>query len=57
MSGYRIDPAVVHPKKTNRYILVIDCDEAMYHSSPKAKERIIFCQNFLENRKWKFTRI
>jgi very-short-patch-repair endonuclease len=57
MSGYRIDLAVVHPKNPERYILGIECDGAMYHSSPSAKERDVYRQRFLESKGWKVTRI
>jgi hypothetical protein len=48
MSGYRIDLAIVHPEDTSRYILGIECDGAMYHSSANAKERDVYRQKFLE---------
>lgn len=57
MSGYRIDMAVVHPDNPHRYIVGIECDGAMYHSAPEARERDIYRQRFLENRGWKITRI
>lgn len=57
MSGYRIDLAVVHPKDPQRYILGIECDGAMYHSSPSAKERDVYRQRFLESRGWNIERI
>jgi very-short-patch-repair endonuclease len=56
-SGYRIDLAVVHPRHPDRYILGIECDGAMYHSSPQAKERDVYRQRFLEARGWKIMRI
>ncbi|MEH7114937.1 AAA domain-containing protein [Neobacillus niacini] len=57
MSRYRIDLAVVHPNEPNRYILGIECDGAMYHSSLSAKERDVYRQQFLENKGWKITRV
>lgn len=57
MSGYRIDLAIVHPKNPKKYILGIECDGAMYHSSPSAKERDVYRQRFLESKGWKVTRI
>ncbi|MDX5473919.1 MAG: AAA domain-containing protein [Bacillaceae bacterium] len=57
MSGYRIDMAIVHPEDTSRYILGIECDGAMYHSSQNAKERDVYRQNFLESRGWEIERI
>lgn len=57
MSGYRIDMAVVDPNDSSRYILGIECDGAMYHSSPSAKERDVYRQKYLESRGWKIERI
>ncbi|WP_342045115.1 AAA domain-containing protein [Bacillus sp. OTU530] len=57
MSGYRIDLAVVHPGDPQRYVLGIECDGAMYHSSPNAKERDVYRQRFLESRGWNIERI
>ncbi|MFS0864333.1 AAA domain-containing protein [Fredinandcohnia sp. 179-A 10B2 NHS] len=57
MSGYRIDLAIVHPEDSSRYILGIECDGAMYHSSANAKERDVYRQKFLENRGWNIERI
>ncbi|MEH7333959.1 AAA domain-containing protein [Neobacillus drentensis] len=57
MSGYRIDMAIVHPHDSSRYILGIECDGAMYHSSANAKERDVYRQRFLESRGWTIERI
>ncbi|MDR7239171.1 AAA domain-containing protein [Neobacillus drentensis] len=57
MSGYRIDMAIVHPQDSSRYILGIECDGAMYHSSANAKERDVYRQRFLESRGWTIERI
>jgi superfamily I DNA and/or RNA helicase/very-short-patch-repair endonuclease len=57
MSGYRIDLAVIHPNDSSKYILGIECDGAMYHSSANAKERDVYRQRFLENRGWTIERI
>ncbi|MEM5018413.1 AAA domain-containing protein [Metabacillus indicus] len=57
MSGYRIDMAVVHPNDHSRYILGVECDGAMYHSSPSARERDVYRQRYLESRGWKIERI
>lgn len=57
MSNYRIDLAVVHPENESRYILGIECDGAMYHSSPSTKERDVYRQKFLENKGWTIHRI
>src|SRR5699024_7181897 len=57
MSGYRIDMAVIHPDQPHRYILGIECDGAMYHSAPSARERDVYRQRFLESKGWTITRI
>ncbi|USB33204.1 AAA domain-containing protein [Paenibacillus sp. YPG26] len=57
MSGYRIDMAVVHPNDHSRFILGIECDGAMYHSSPSARERDVYRQRYLESRGWTIERI
>lgn len=57
MSGYRIDLAIVHPNDSSKYIMGIECDGAMYHSSANAKERDLYRQRFLENRGWTIERI
>ncbi|MEH7380195.1 AAA domain-containing protein [Bacillus sp. JJ1533] len=57
MSSYRIDLAVVHPENESKYILGIECDGAMYHSSPSAKERDVYRQKFLESKGWTIHRI
>lgn len=57
MSGYRIDLAILHPHDSSRYILGIECDGAMYHSSANAKERDVYRQRFLESRGWTIERI
>ncbi|PFH90626.1 AAA domain-containing protein [Bacillus sp. AFS088145] len=57
LSGYRIDLAIVDPNDPSKYLLGIECDGAMYHSSPSAKERDVYRQKFLEDRGWKIERI
>lgn len=57
MSDYRIDLAIIHPNDPQRYILGVECDGAMYHSSKNAKERDVYRQRFLENRGWTIERI
>ncbi len=56
-SGFRIDLAIVHPNDPSRYILGIECDGAMYHSSVSVRERDVFRQRFLESRGWVISRI
>lgn len=57
VSGYRVDMAVLHPEDPERYILGIECDGAMYHSSRDARERDVYRQEFLESKGWTITRI
>ncbi len=38
-AGYRIDLAIRHPEDPGRYLLGIECDGAMYHSSRAARDR------------------
>ncbi|MGP4039554.1 AAA domain-containing protein [Gracilibacillus sp. D59] len=57
MSGYRIDLAVVDPNDPSKYVLGIECDGAMYHSSPVARERDIYRQRFLKSKGWKIERV
>lgn len=54
VGGYRIDLAVI---KDNKYILGIECDGKLYHSSKNARERDYHRQKFLESRGWKIVRI
>ena len=55
-SGYRVDMALYDERASN-YIMGIECDGAMYHSYPFARERDIYRQKFLEMRGWKIHRI
>ncbi|MRX73380.1 DUF4011 domain-containing protein [Bacillus lacus] len=57
MSGYRIDMAIVHPNDSSKFILGVECDGAMYHSSQNAKERDVYRQAFLESRGWTIERV
>ena len=56
-SGYRIDLAVKHPKLSGIFVLGIECDGAMYHSSKTARERDRLRQSLLESMGWKLYRI
>lgn len=55
-SGYRIDLGV-YSREDDKYILGIECDGAMYHSSKNARERDIYRQKFLEIKGWTIHRI
>lgn len=54
IGGYRIDLAI---KKDGKYILGIECDGKLYHSSKIARERDLHRQKYLESRGWKIHRI
>ncbi|QRG70055.1 AAA domain-containing protein [Brevibacillus choshinensis] len=56
-SSYRIDLGVVDPNNPNSYLMGIECDGAMYHSSKTARERDVTRQRFLENKGWTIERI
>jgi very-short-patch-repair endonuclease len=57
VAGYRIDIGVKHPTKPGQYVLGIECDGAMYHSSKVARDRDRLRQQVLEGLGWKIHRI
>lgn len=56
-AGYRLDMAVVDPEDPDRYLLGIECDGAMYHSAPVARDRDRLRQQILEGLGWNIYRI
>ena len=56
-SAYRIDLGVVHPDESGRYLVGIECDGAMYHSSAVARERDKIRQSVLEGLGWTLIRV
>lgn len=56
VSGYKIDLGIYNEVE-NKYVLGIECDGAIYHSSKSARERDIYRQNYLEGRGWNIIRI
>ncbi len=56
-AGYRIDLAVIDPKKPGRYLVGIECDGTTYHSAQSARDRDKLRQRVLENRGWFLHRI
>lgn len=56
-SGYRIDLGIIHPTNNERYVLGVECDGAMFHSSKVARERDYYRQRFLESHGWTIHRI
>jgi very-short-patch-repair endonuclease len=57
VSNYRIDLAIADPNQPGRYLLGIECDGAMYHLAPTARERDRLRQQVLEQLGWKIHRI
>lgn len=57
ISGYLIDMGIIAPHTKDSYLLGIECDGAMYHSSKVARERDIYRQRFLESKGWNIHRI
>lgn len=56
-SGYWIDFAAKHPSEPGRYVLAIEADGVMYHSSATARDRDRLRQDHLERLGWRFHRI
>ena len=56
-SGYWIDFAAKHPTQPGRYVLAIEADGVMYHSSATARDRDRLRQDHLERLGWHFHRI
>ena len=56
-SGFRIDLALVDPKRPGRFLLGIECDGATYHSSATARDRDRLRQEVLESLGWTIVRI
>ena len=54
IGGYSIDLAI---KKNGKYVLGIECDGRLYHSSKSARERDYHRQKYLESRGWRIHRI
>ena len=54
IGGYSIDLAI---KQEDRYVLGIECDGKLYHSSKSARERDYHRQKYLESRGWAIHRI
>ena len=56
-AGYAIDLGVIDPNAPGKYVLGIECDGAMYHSSACARDRDRLRQQVLEGLGWKIHRI
>lgn len=57
VAEYRIDVAIADPAAPGRYLLGIECDGAMYHSSRVARDRDRIRQQVLESLGWTIHRI
>jgi len=57
VSGYFIDIGVCHPNRTEEFILGVECDGAMYHSSRSARDRDRLREEVLLRRGWNIHRI
>jgi hypothetical protein len=56
-AGYRIDIGIPHPDQRNVYVLGVECDGAMYHSSPAARDRDRLREQVLRGLGWRLHRI
>lgn len=56
-SEYRIDIAVRHPNKPQIFMLGIECDGYMYHSSPAARDRDRIRDQVLAGLGWRLHRL
>ncbi|POB13622.1 AAA domain-containing protein [Halobacteriovorax sp. DA5] len=55
--GFYIDLGIEHPNIENTYMLGIECDGAIFHSSDYARDRDKARQSLLEARGWKIHRV
>lgn len=56
-SGFFIDLAVHHPTIASNFVIGIECDGAIFHSTPYARDRDKIRQALLEDRGWKIERV
>jgi hypothetical protein len=52
VAGYRIDIGVLHPEHPGAFLMGIECDGAMYHSSKVARDRDRLRHEVLEGLGW-----
>ncbi|MBO0706722.1 MAG: DUF3320 domain-containing protein [Candidatus Dormibacteraeota bacterium] len=57
MASYRVDLGVRRPEDRSRYLLGVECDGAMYHSSKVARDRDRLRQQALERLGWTLHRV
>jgi very-short-patch-repair endonuclease len=56
-AGFRIDVGVRHPTRSGAFVLGVECDGLMYHSSRVARDRDRLRQEVLERLGWRIHRI
>ena len=56
-SGFYIDLAIHHPVLESNFILGIECDGAVFHSTPYARDRDKIRQDLLEKKGWRIERV
>lgn len=56
-SGFYIDLAIHHPIIPSNFVLGIECDGALFHSSPYARDRDKIRMELLKSRGWRIERI
>ena len=57
VGSYRIDIAVRNPDAPDQFLLGVECDGAMYHTTLSARDRDRLRQEVLENLGWEIERI
>jgi len=56
-AGFRVDLAIVDPDRPGEYLIAVECDGAMYHSSRVARDRDRLRQQILEGLGWRIVRV
>jgi very-short-patch-repair endonuclease len=56
-SSFRVDLGIVDPAQPGRFVLGVECDGALYHSSAAARDRDRIRQQVLERLGWRIHRI
>jgi len=56
-AGFRVDMGIIDPEDPGRYMVGIECDGAMYHSSSVARDRDRLREQVLEGLGWKIIHV
>lgn len=56
-AGFRVDLAILDSQNPGRYLVGIECDGAMYHSSPVARDRDRLREQILAGLGWKIIHV